>query len=172
VSNPATSAPPGLIRRILIGRNPKVTLIRIVIWVAALFLISKFVLLPIRVQGISMLPTYRENRFNLVNRLAYLFHEPRRGDVVAIRLAGEHIMYMKRIVGLPGESVGFHDGYVTINGQPLEEPYLKLSSSWNRPPVQLGATEYFFVGDNRSMSQLEHEFGRAPRERIAGRLVL
>ena len=55
-----------------------------------------------------MLPTYRDHGVNFVNRLAYVFHEPRRGDVVAIRtLAGEHVMYMKRIVGLPGETVTF-----------------------------------------------------------------
>ena len=56
-----------------------------------------------------MLPTYRSNRVNFVNRLSYRFHEPRRGDVVAIRLSGFSVMFMKRIIGLPGESVAFHE---------------------------------------------------------------
>ena len=85
---------------------------------AVSFVVFKFVLLPIRVEGGSMLPTYQDRSVNFVNRLAYLFHEPRRGDVVAIGLlAGEHVMYMKRVVGLPGETVAFHKGHLYINGQ-------------------------------------------------------
>src|ERR1051326_9386456 len=76
----------------VIGRNPERTLIRLVLLVAASFVIFGFVLLPIRVEGPSMLPTYKDHRINFVNRLAYIFHEPKRGDVVAIRPSGIHIM--------------------------------------------------------------------------------
>src|SRR5712664_129888 len=93
---------PTWVRVALIGRNPRRTCMRIIIWVVALVAIAKFVLLPIHVEGISMLPTYRENRVNFVYRLAYVRSQPKRGDVVAIRLAGPSIMFMKRIVGLPG----------------------------------------------------------------------
>src|SRR5205807_1555665 len=119
-----TEAPPlpGWWRVILIGRRPRLTMLRIVIWVVACFVVTKFVLLPIRVQGVSMLPTYKENRVNFVNRLAYVHSQPKRGDVVAIRLAGPSIMFLKRIVGLPGETVGFHEGRLLINGQVLDEP--------------------------------------------------
>ena len=106
-STEAAQRPPW-VRILLIGRRPKHTLIRIVVWVVTCFAVAKFVLLPIRVEGVSMLPTYRENRVNFVNRLAYIYSKPKRGDVVAIRLAGPSIMYMKRIVGLPGETVEFH----------------------------------------------------------------
>jgi signal peptidase I len=160
------------VTRVTIGRDPKRTLVRIVIWVGLILLIYRFALLPIRVQGISMLPTYKENGINFVNRLAYLFHPPQRGDVVAIRLAGEHIMFCKRIVGLPGESVAFHQGRLLINGQALEEPYLKKECNWEEPAEQVDVDEYFVVGDNRSMDYSLHEKGRALRSRIVGKLLL
>ena len=169
-----TEAPPapGWLRVILIGRRPRFTLLRIVIWVVTCFVVTKFVLLPIRVQGVSMLPTYKENRVNFVNRLAYLRSQPKRGDVVAIRLAGPSIMYLKRIVGLPGETVGFHDGRLLINGRVLDEPYVKFWCNWEQESEPVGPDEYFVVGDNRSMAFSEHTKGRALRNRIMGKLLL
>jgi signal peptidase I len=145
---------------------------RIVILVVVCFVIAKFVLLPIRISGPSMLPTYGEHGVNFVNRMAYLFHEPRRGDVVAIRLAGPSIMFMKRIIGLPGETVTFHEGHVFIDGKPLDEPYLKFPCAWEHEARTLGPFEYYFVGDNRSMPQVDHTEGKASRERIVGKVLL
>ena len=159
-------------RRALIGRNPKLTFVRVLILAAIAFLVPKFVLLPIRVQGASMLPTYKERGINFVNRLAYRWADPRRGDVVAIRLAGEHVMYMKRIIGLPGDTVAFHRGRAFINGVPLEEPYVKLPCDWEYAEVKLDPDVYFFVGDNRSMPMIDHEFGRGQRRRIVGKVLL
>lgn len=159
-------------RAMLIGKNPKATLIRIVILVTACSVIFGFVLLPIRVTGISMLPAYPNNSLNAVNRLAYLRHEPQRGDVVSIRLTGLHGLFMKRIIGLPGETVAFVDGRVLINGTLLDEPYEKYSCDWNRAPVTLAADEYFFVGDNRSMPEADHTFGIQKRNRIVGKVLL
>jgi signal peptidase I len=164
---------PSWIQRALIGRDPKRTLLRAGVLVVVCLIIFKFVLVPIRVEGGSMLPTYRDGGVNFVNRLSYLFHEPRRGDVVAIGLqAGEHVMYMKRIVGLPGETVAFHEGRLYINGQPLDEPYVKLRGDWERPPEVIGPRHYYVVGDNREMSWEGHMQGRAPRDRILGKIVL
>src|SRR5271165_6880667 len=98
------SSAPAWWRIMLLGRRPKRTLARIAILVSVCFVVFCFVLRPVRIEGISMFPTYREHRINFINRLAYLFHEPRRGDVVGVRfLAGPHVMYLKRIIGLPGE---------------------------------------------------------------------
>lgn len=162
----------GWLRTVIIGRNPKRTLIRIVILVVTCFVVFKFVLLPIRVEGGSMLPTYQDRRVNMVNRLAYLRHEPRRSDVVAIQLAGKSIMYMKRIIGLPGETVAFHDGHAIINGELLPEPYVIYGCDWESPPVTLGPDEYYFVGDNRSMPKADHAEGRTHRVRIVGKVLL
>ena len=156
----------------MIGRNPKVTLVRASLLAIALVLMARFVLLPIRVEGASMLPTYKESGVNFLNRLAYVWSEPKRGEVVGIRLAGYHIMFLKRIIGLPGETVAFHEGHAIINGVILDEPYVKNPCDWERSPVTLGADEYFFVGDNRSMPQSEHTFGKGQRGRIVGRILL
>ena len=163
---------PSWLQTVVIGRNPKRTLVRMIVLVIACFAIARFVLLPIRVQGGSMIPTYQDNRVNFINRLAYLFSEPKRGDVVAIRLAGPSVMFLKRIVGLPGETVAFHEGHVYINGRMLDEPYLRFQSDWEDPPRQLGADEYYCVGDNRSMPQADHTEGKAKRERIMGKILL
>jgi signal peptidase I len=168
------------LRTIVIGRNPTRTALRLVVIVAGILLLRSYVLLPIRVDGPSMLPNYRENSVNVVNRLAYVRQEPQRGDVVAIRhsgvslLSGKSIMLMKRVVGLPGESIEFINGRLLINGQPVDEPYVKYSCSWEFRPDhwQLGDDEYYVVGDNRSMSYEDHKQGTAKRERIVGKVML
>jgi len=163
---------PDWLRIALIGRNFKFTLTRIVVLVVTCFVVFRFILLPIRIGEISMLPTYKERSVNLVNRLAYLRHEPQRGDVVAIRLAGIHLMYVKRIIGLPGETVAFVNGRVLIDGEVLDEPYEKFDCGWNLPPVKLGTNEYYVVGDNRIMPAKYHTKGVASRDRIVGKLLL
>jgi len=163
---------PGWLHTATFGRNPRATLMRIAAVVVTISIVRLFILLPIRVEGISMLPTYPDRSVNVVNRFAYLWHEPRRGDVVSIRLAGPHMMYMKRIVGLPGETIAFVNGRVLVNGKVLDEPYEKTRCDWNCPPVTVGPNEYFVVGDNRTMPPQLHKFGLASRDRILGKLIL
>lgn len=165
---------PRWLRVVTIGRNPKFTLIRIAVLVAVVFLLREFVLLPIRIVGPSMMPTYQERGINFVNRLAYLRSEPKRGDVVAIRYAGEHRMLMKRILALPGETIEFRNGQVFIDGKLLPEPYLAndYPSTWTIPPQQMGPDRYYVVGDNRTMPEVQHVKGAAARERIVGKILL
>lgn len=126
---------------------------------------------PTRVRGVSMEPTYRDATLNLVNRVVYQTRRPARGDVVAIRLAGPHVLYIKRIIGLPSERVSIVDGIVHINGAPLAEPYVVKRAPWNYDEVEVGAGEYFVIGDNRSMKIGDHDFGRVDARRVLGRLV-
>jgi signal peptidase I len=169
---------PGWVRIAVIGRNPKVTIARIVIVVVACVIVFKVVLLPIRVEGISMLPTYKDGAVNFVNRLAYLRHGPQRGDVVSIRLGrtsvpyrAPSIMYLKRIIGLPGETVAFANGHLLINGATFNEPYMKDQCDWNSAPVTVGTGQYFAVGDNRSMPQEYHYHGLVVKEQIVGKVL-
>jgi signal peptidase I len=167
---------PHWLRIVVFGRNPKVTLARALALAVICFIVFKFVLLHIRVEGISMTPNYPDQSVHYVNRLAYLWHGPRRGDVVGIRpsepsIMGPSVMYLKRIIGLPGETVAFVNGKVLINGEVLDEPYEKLPCNWNRPPVKLGPDEYFAVGDNRTMPAELHEFGKVKRNRIVGKAM-
>lgn len=171
-------ARPGWLQIVVIGRNPRTTLFRIFALTLTCFIVFKFVLIPIRVDGISMEPTYRNRRVNCVNRLAYLRHDPQRGDVVSIRYSdpGEFSapsqMLMKRIIGLPGETVTFHEGQVYINGQLLPEPYVKPGCDWETEPMLCGPDEYYIVGDNRSMLFTNHVQGRVKRDHIIGKVLL
>lgn len=185
-----------MLRTILIGRRPKFTLIRIAVLVVTCYVVFGFILLFIQINGPSMLPAYREKSIHCVNRLAYLRHEPQRGDVVSIRISGEEysageffhdltrfrlkwnrlsrpsVMYMKRVVGLPGETIEFRRGTLVVNGQWLEEPYVQGPCGWHMEPRRLGTNEYFVVGDNRSMPIELHEMGVPLRSHIVGRVFL
>jgi signal peptidase I len=171
-TNGTTSVWPNWVIRVLIGRNPRITLVRVVIWVAVMMVVSRFVLVPIRVEGISMLPTYKENGIKFVNCLAYVLHPPQRGDIVAIKITGKSIMLCKRIVALPGETIAFHEGRLIINGEILEEPYVNGPCNWELAPEPVGPDEYYFVGDNRTMDYEQHTQGRTFRQRILGKVVL
>jgi signal peptidase I len=160
-----------LSRRLVFGANPRRTAIRILVLGALSFLIFGWVLTPIRVRGISMDPTYQDGALNLVNRAVYRFRAPARGDIVAIRLAGPSVLYVKRIVALPGERVAIVSGVVEVNGQPLAEPYVKQRRPWDVAEVTVGPREYFVIGDNRGMRVGDHDFGRVDVRRILGTLV-
>lgn len=134
-------------------------------------LIFSFVLGFAVVRGQSMKPTYRDGDWVLINRLSYLFRPPTRGEVVAIKLAGRRLMLLKRIIGLPGETVEIHSGQVFIDGWRLSEPYLVSFQPWGLPPRVLVAEEYFVIGDNRQQPAGEHFFGRVDGGRIVGRAL-
>lgn len=157
----------------LLGRNPRWTLVRALVLVAATAVVFKFLLLPIRVSGHSMVPTHRDRQINFIHRLAYNGERtPQRGHVVAIRTSGTHVMFLKRVIGLPGEQVAILRGQVFINGEPLAEPYLNRPVyPWNWRPRTLGPDQYLVIGDNRAMEQELHQFGIVQRERIVGRAL-
>jgi signal peptidase I len=157
--------------RFILGRDPRRTFVRLAVLAVISFITFTWILIPVRAQGISMLPTYESGSFNLVNRLAYTIKTPARGDVVAVQLAGPHVVYIKRIVALPNERVAIHKGVVVVDGRPLDEPYVQNRAPWNLPESRLRDDEYFLVGDNRGMSEGEHDFGRAPRARIIGKVL-
>jgi signal peptidase I len=157
--------------RLLVGARPRRTALRAALLIASAILVFGAWLLPVRLEGISMEPAYRDGEFNFANRLAFAWRPPDRGDVVAIRMAGLRLVYVKRIVGLPNERVEIVEGVVAIDGRPLAEPGVVRRQPWNVPPVTLGADEYFVIGDNRGMPSHHHAFGRVRRDRIVGRLL-
>ena len=180
-NNPASRS---WLRRVIFGRSLKVTLLRAAVWAAVCVVVFKILLVHIRVDGISMLPTCPDRSVYWVNRLAYVWHAPQRGDVVAIRfvpadgtinqLEPPHVMLLKRIIGLPGETVAFEHGRVLINGQILDEPYEEdgKGCDWNCAPVTLGPDQYYVGGDNRSMPPEFHTHGIYQRSRIVGKARL
>lgn len=160
-----------LTRRLIFGRSPSRTFVRVIVLAAMSLVLFTWVLLPVRAQGISMQPTYESGSLHLVNRLAFTSRPPARGDIVAIRLAGTRVVYVKRIIGLPGERLEIAAGQVRINGEPLDEPYVRKRRAWDFVEVTIGADEYFVVGDNRGMNMHDHAMGRVGAERLVGRVI-
>lgn len=156
---------------VLLGRRPKLTIIRIVVLIVVSYVAFGFLFLPVRGEGISMLPTFSDGQLGFISTLAYLRTPPERGDIVGIRMAGRRVMYVKRIIGLPGERVSILGGVVHVNGVPLAEPYANGGSTWNLAEAQVGSDEFFVVGDNRRMSIQNHDLGMARRDRIVGKVL-
>jgi signal peptidase I len=160
------------LRDFVAGRSAGRSLLRGLAIALVLLLASRILLTPVRAHGISMFPTYDAGQLLLVNRLAYRFGTPvRRGDVVAITLNAGSAVLVKRIVGLPGERVRIEDGRVLIDDRPLDEPYCRYRLPWNIQEARLGPDEVYVIGDNRSMLEKHHDFGRAPTNRILGRMI-
>jgi signal peptidase I len=158
--------------RLLFGRRPARTLIRILVLGIVCVVLFKFVLIPVRIVGHSMEPTYRNGRIAFINRLAYRRSQPRRGDVVGIQIAGPHVLLFKRVVGLPNERVAVVQGVVYLNGQPLEEPYVKFpaeptSAAWQKREIPLSEGEYWVMGDNRKVT----DFGGIETRKIVGKAL-
>lgn len=169
-----TRSLPGWFVKMTVGRRPMRTLARLLVLIISTWVLFSYVLTPpIRVEGISMWPTFHNGQINFLNRLAYAHHEPQRGDIVGVRpkgTEGNGLLYLKRVVALPGETIAFQNGKLLINGEPRDESYVQ-SCDWNMPPIKLGFDEYYVVGDNRSMAWGDHTQFPARRQQIVGRIL-
>lgn len=132
--------------------------------------------MKISMVGVSMEPALYNGQEVLINRFIYKITSPKRGDVIAFLPNGNQNShyYLKRIVGLPGESIQIIDGYVYINGERVpEDEYDKMADygiAGNE--IQLGSDEYFVLGDNRNMSEDSRSgnIGAVKKDMIAGKV--
>ena len=138
-----------------------------------------FVAQPFVVQGASMEPTYINGEYLIIDQLTYKFSEPKRGDVITFRYPEDpSVFFIKRIVGLPGETVVVEDETVTVTTPgvgtvQLVEPYAKFDGPlFGRQSLTLGSDEYFVLGDNRPRSADSRVWGALPKENILGRAYL
>lgn len=159
-------------RRLAIGARPRCTLLRAVALAILILVVFQGALVPVRGVGVSMAPTIEPGQIVLVNRLAYRLRPPRRGEIVAVRLAGRRAVYVKRLVALPGERLAIRAGEVLIDGERLEEPYVVHRRPWQLDETLLGDDEYFVVGDNRGMPMAQHDMGTTPRARLLGPVIV
>lgn len=169
-----------------------------------IFVAVRAVVLNFRVDGLSMTPSLQNNEMLLVNRNAYasfdtwalidwlpmvdnenenivhLFNPPERGDIVVFDapVSNADKPFIKRIIGLPGDTVEARDNHVYINGQQLNEPYLEGELTWCRgegqscAPVTVPEGSVFVMGDNRDNSQDSRSFGPVPIDNIIGKAWL
>ncbi|NTU56476.1 MAG: signal peptidase I [Anaerolineales bacterium] len=126
----------------------------------------------VRVDGLSMNPTLQHGEYVLVSRLTYRTGEPERGDIIVFSFPVDQKQdLIKRVIGLPGETVSIRNGEVLINGVKLEEPYIAQSPVYNGTWT-VGAGELFVLGDNRNDSKDSHQWGLLPIENIIGKALL
>lgn len=135
-------------------------------------LIQFFVLEPLRVDGPSMSDTLLHNEFILVSKADYWNEDPQRLDVVICRYPGREDTYVKRVVGIPGDTVEVRKDVVLINGTALKEDYITYPADYFFGPITLGEDEYFVLGDNRIHSTDSHVIGPIKRDAILGRVRL
>lgn len=168
------------------SKSGKITLAMVIREIVQFALIIILVVAPIRlfvaqpfiVSGRSMDPTFATGQYLIVDELSYHIGEPKRGDVVVLRYPRDPSRYfIKRVIGLPNETVEIKDGVVTIKtpknkiGFTLTEPYVKFKKRETFTKT-LGSDEYFVMGDNRAESLDSRAWGPVPRDLIVGRAFL
>jgi signal peptidase I len=156
------------VRRFLLPNPTRGFLLRLLVVTLAAVLLFTQVLIPLRIEGRSMEPTYEDGGFNFCWRWRYLFSEPKHGDVVVIRFAGRRVMLLKRVVALAGETVEFRDGVLLVDGHAMKEPYVQTASDWRLAPRPVEPGKVYVVGDNRGVPMSQHSFGQVERQRIIG----
>ena len=165
-----------------------------IILTLTVFLVLQISVQNFRVEGPSMEPTLEEDQHLLVNKLvflrpdfgalagllplvsadhsapAYTFRAPRRGDIVVFQFPGDTSRdFVKRVVGIPGDTVEIRDGVVFVNGESLHEPYVVNGDSGSERPTVVPEESYYVLGDNRRASQDSRDWGTVPAENIIGR---
>jgi len=134
------------------------------------FLINFFLAQATQVHGQSMEPTLHSDQRLVVEKVSYRFHGPRRGDIVVLESPQQSSeLLIKRVIGLPGETVEIRQGRIYINGQELDEPYLERSTARPWGPIIVPPLHVFVLGDNRSFSNDSRAFGMVPIVNIVGR---
>jgi len=152
--------------------------VQIVIISAAIIIpIRYFLIQPFYVKGASMEPSYYDHEYLIIDEITYRFNEPERGEIVVFRYPLDPSQFfIKRIIGLPGETVEISDGTVTIfnpdnpSGVVLNEEYLENEQTFGKKRVALNADEFFVLGDNRDESLDSRRFGPIRESDIVGRV--
>ncbi len=138
----------------------------------AIFVVINTLTGRFRIEGPSMLPNLHEGQYLIINKIVYKLHRPARGDIIVFehpRHGGRDLI--KRVIGLPGETIDIRRGQVFVNDIPLSEPYITDPGLYTGHFV-LGPDEYFVLGDNRTNSEDSHSWGPLKADKIIGKAAL
>ncbi|MFY9780447.1 MAG: signal peptidase I [Candidatus Baltobacteraceae bacterium] len=128
---------------------------------------------PGQVSGLSMEPRIDSDEYVLINALAYRFGVPARGEIVAFRHErAAPTVYLKRVIGIPGDRVAIVRGIVSVNGAVLDEPYVRFRDERSFAPVVVPPEAYYVLGDNRANSDDSRRWGFVRAPEIVGRAVM
>jgi signal peptidase I len=126
-----------------------------------------------RVYGQSMEPNLHTDQRLVVEKVSYNrwwpLGGPQRGDVVVFRVDPNSDLLIKRVIGLPGDRVEIRSGQVSINGEPLDEPYISGPTYGDYGPVDVPPLHILVLGDNRGFSNDSRAFGSLPLDSVIGR---
>ncbi len=146
---------------------------------AVMVMIYLFIMSPQEISGSSMVPNFHDKEYILTNKIMYKLRDPVRGDVVIFKSPKDkNVDYIKRVIGLPGETVSLIGGKFYINGKLLDEPYKYMKPVFGgsflqeNVPVEVPAGSYFVAGDNRPGSSDSREFGFIAKEDFIGQALL
>ncbi len=169
------SPPPS---RFAAWRDPGRELIETILLTLVIFFMIRFAVENFRIEGSSMEPNFHDGQFLLVNKLAYRLGQPQRGDVIVFHFPlNVSQNFIKRVIGVPGDTVQVRAGAVYVNGtrlderdctQPLERGCI-IEANYPAGPVTLGPDEYYVLGDNRPESSDSHVWGTVPAQNIIGK---
>ena len=147
--------------------------------VAIVVVVRVFIAQPFVVSGTSMVPTFQDRNYLIIDELSYDFKQPHRGDVIVFHPPidmGSY--YIKRIIGVPGDTVTIKNSVITItntehpNGLVLTEDYITPDLTDDNTIVTVPAGQYFVMGDNRPASFDSRRWGLLPKKNITGRVFL
>ena len=152
----------------------------IVVVMAIMVMIYFFIMSPQEINGASMEPNFHNGEYILTNKIEYKIIEPKQGDVVIFKSPrNKDIDYIKRIIGLPGDTVALRNNKIYVNDKPLEEGYLApdiyiFGGSYLREGSEIVVPQgkYFVMGDNRPHSSDSREFGPIAKEDFIGKAIL
>ncbi len=152
-----------------VGREILEWALAVIVPVAAVLLLHEYIFTFVTVQETSMLETLHDGQWMAVSRLHYRLVEPDRGDIVTCYFPNEGSkLFVKRVIGLPGDTISIEEGKVSINGEPLEEPYVVHPSEETVAPFTLAEDELFVMGDNRAVSMDSRMVGPIKRDDLMG----
>lgn len=140
--------------------------------------VRTFIAQPFIVSGTSMVPTFQNSNYLIIDELSYRFEEPKRGDVIIFHPPKDpSVYYIKRIIGIPGDTVSISNGVVTITnsenptGLKLSEPYITKDNPKDSTNIVVTDGQYFVMGDNRPASYDSRGWGLLPKKNISGRAI-